>query len=193
MQGSGQLQFFLRYWRTAPSTQEGQLLRISVAWLQAATGASFSVFHDVRTPITYSDSLWHSPNNVPQTARENDSFNMDLILASTWFHAREIKVLNWCRLYLQAVFISDLVNVQGTPIDVYMHKGEVGNDKSSITLTHQFVQDRPSDWSWTLWRKAYLLWSTEHGKLRTPLGSLCHHPTGPHRRVWPSHYGDGTL
>lgn len=47
------------------------------------------------------------PTYVPQKARENDSFIMDVIIASTWFDAREVKALNWCRLYLQAVFISD--------------------------------------------------------------------------------------
>ena len=208
MQGAGQLQVFLRFWRL-PSTQAGQLLRISVAWLQVATGVSFSVFQDVSTSITYSDSLWLmsireylntiggqmelSPNYVPRMARENDSFIMDLILASNWFNARELKALNWCRLYLQAVFISDVSNVHGTHIDMNMYKGIVGHDKSSITLMHQFVQDRPSNRSWSLWRKATLLWSTEHGKLRTSLGPWCHHQTGSHRRVWPCHYGGGIL
>ena len=60
-------------------------------------------------------------------------------------------------------------------------------------LTHQFVQDRPSNRSWTLWRKTSLLWSAEHGNLRTPLGPWRHHPTDPHQRVWPSHYRGGTL
>ena len=147
MQGAGQLQAFLQYWRT-PSTQAGQLLRISVDWLQVAAGVGFSIFHNVRTPITYSDSLCSisireylntiggqlelSPNYVPQTARENDSFLVDLVLVSTWFNAREITVLNWCRLYLHAVFISDLANVRGTHIDMHMYKGKWGTIKAAL-------------------------------------------------------------
>ena len=208
MQGAGQLQIFLQYWRS-PNTQAGQLLRISVAWLQISVGVSFSLFHDVHTPITYSDSLWLisvrdflsniggqlelHPTYVPQKARENDAFIMDAIIASTWFKASEVKALNWCRLYLQAVFISDLANVQGTHINGFMYKGEVSNAKSSITLDHQFVQERPSPRNWSLWRKANLLWCTEHGKLRTPLGPWRRTTTAHHRRVWPSHFGNGKL
>ena len=68
----------------------------------------------------------------------------------------------------------------------------IGHSKSSITTQHQFIQERPSPRGWTLWRKACLLWSTEHGKLRQPLGQWQRH-TSPHRRGWPAHFVNGHL
>ena len=132
IQGAGQLQVFLKYWRT-PASQAGRLLRISVAWLQLSVGVSFPVFQNVATPLPHSESLWLmsirkflctingnlqlTPTYVPEKPREGDSFIMDHILESSWFSPREIRVLNWCCLHLQVVFVSDLSNVQGTHVD----------------------------------------------------------------------------
>ena len=58
---------------------------------------------------------------------------MDHVIASGWFFsARELKVMNWCRLYLQAVFISDLANVEGTHINAYMNKGEASTSMPRV-------------------------------------------------------------
>jgi hypothetical protein len=73
-----------------------------------------------------------------------------------------------------------------------MYQGVVGHSQSSTTKHHQFIQERPSTRGWALWRKACLLWSTEHGKLRHPLGQWQRH-TSPHRRVWPAHFVNGHL
>ena len=208
IQGTGQTQVFLKYWRT-PHSQAGRLLRISVAWLQRSVGVSFPIFEDVHTPLSHSESLWLMsmrdflqtingylqihPTYVPSKPRAHDAFIMDLVIGSTWFSPREIRVINWCRLYLQAIFVSDISNTRGTHIDPHMFKGEVNHAKSSVTTEHQFVQDRPSSRSWTLWRKANLLWSTEHGKLRQPLGSWQTPSSKHHRRAWPAHFANEQL
>lgn len=106
---------------------------------------------------------------------------------------REIKALNWYRLYLQALFISDVSNVQGTHLDSQMYKGEVGHVKRSVTTVHHFVQERPSSRSWALWRKANLLWSTENGIFRQSLGPWRQSTSDHHRRAWPAHFADGIL
>ena len=184
------------------------LLWISVVWFQLSVGVDFPVFQNVTTKLPHAESLWLSsvrdflrtingsfqlnPTYVPEKPRDGDTFIMDHIIESTWFSNREIRVLNWCRLYLQAVFISDLSNGRGTHLDQQMYKGMIGHSKSSITTQHQFIQERPSPRGWTLWRKACLLWSTEHGKLRQPLGQWQRH-TSPHRRVWPAHFVNGHL
>ena len=204
IQGAGQVQLFLKFWRT-PLSQAGKLLRISVSWLQLAAGISSPIFEAVNPSIAYCDSKWllslrsylcHiggslriSPTFVPPLEREYDHFIMDEVIHSTWFNPREIKLINLCRLYLQVLLISDITNVTGTHLDKFMAKGEVDHRKSGHTAGHRFVQDRPPARVWTLWRKANLLWSDEHGRLRQPLGAWKGTSTAdksPRRRLWPT-------
>ena len=135
IQGAGQIQTFLRHWR-APTTQAGKLLRISVAWFQLETGISRPVFADVDTPVEYSGSKWllsirtflqHvggsftlTPTFVPSRRRLHDKFIMDEIIDSNQFSARDIRLINLCRLYLQATFLSDLTNATGTHLDQHL-------------------------------------------------------------------------
>ena len=178
IQGAGQVQMFLKYWRT-PNTQIGQLLRICVAWFQLSAGVSYPVFEEVNLSLDYTDSLWLlsmreflktvrgsitlQPTYVPELERQHDTFIMDAVIASEWFTPREVKRVNWCRLYLQVTLISDITNVAGSHLDPNMIKGIVDHPKSSVTAGHRFVQDRPAQRVWSLWRKANLLWSNEHG------------------------------
>jgi hypothetical protein len=54
---------------------------------------------------------------VPPTQHINDSHIMDMILESEQFTATQIRRLNYCRLFLQAVTVSDLTNATGQQLD----------------------------------------------------------------------------
>jgi hypothetical protein len=47
-------------------------------------------------------------NYVPPIQREDDEYIMDILLASGKYSGKEICQLNYCRMYLQAVTISDI-------------------------------------------------------------------------------------
>jgi hypothetical protein len=55
--------------------------------------------------------------NVPAMQRERDSYIMDHILNSNHYSPAEIKKLNYCRLYLNAVTVSDLTKPDGATLD----------------------------------------------------------------------------
>ena len=94
---------------------------------------------------------------------------MDAILQSNQFSPAQIRHLNYCRLYLQAVTISDLTDVAGRSLDKSKLHGEPSLMSSTTTLLHVH-QERPSETEWTLWRKANLQWSDPSGNLHQPLG-----------------------
>lgn len=201
LQGTGQVSAFLKYWRSP--CQAGQLLRHSTAWAQYALGISTSFLTDVHNPLPHMEVQWLNSLRqylyhingtieldnvyVPRTERLHDIHLMDSILRSEQFTAPEIRQLNYCRLYLQVVTLSDITLANGNLLDLTMLHGKV-NNKSSQTKWHHFTQKRPPKRAWTLWRNANLIWSQANGVLHQP---LCHWLIRPkdQRRTW-SHYQD---
>ena len=106
---------------------------------------------------------------VPLLQRQNDAYIMDFILASNHYTPAEIRKMNYCRLFLDVVTISDITNASSTQIDpTSMHGHPSPTSRRNTYLS--IHQDRPSQKEWVLWRRANLLWSDINGRLRTPLG-----------------------
>lgn len=132
-QGVGQITLFLRHWRQ-PHTLPGKLLKCAVAWTQMTAGTSYSIFQRVYEDLPHMESKWLismrtfmaqinasidlDQTGVPPTQRQNDAHIMDMILESDRFTSAEIRRLNYCRLFLQAVTISDLTDATGTRLDL---------------------------------------------------------------------------
>ena len=76
--------------------------------------------------------------------RQRDAYIMDLILDSDQFTPTQIRRLNYCRLYLQAVTISDLTDATGETLDQMKMRG-VPDFWSSTTTWIRVNQDRPSE------------------------------------------------
>ena len=106
---------------------------------------------------------------IPPLQRQHDAHIMDVILESNQFTSAQVRRLNYCRLYLQAVTISDISDATGQQLDRSKLLGRP-NVQSSTTTWIQINQERPSEVEWRLWRKANLLWSNASGALRTQLG-----------------------
>jgi hypothetical protein len=182
-QGVSQVSEFIRHWRS--SSKIGIMLRIAVAWIQLATGVSYSVFEQVVEDLPHMESKWFNSMRkflyrirgslrldnptIPPTQRDGDSYIMGAILYSDAFTDKEICQLNYCRLYLQAVTISDLATPQGDRLDLGTLTGTKSH-LSSLTTLHWPNQQKPDQRTWTLWRRANLIWSTPSGDLRRPLG-----------------------
>jgi hypothetical protein len=94
-------------------------------------------------------SLQISTATIQPLQRQGDKYIMDLVLASNLFKAREIKFLNYCRLYLQVITLSDMYNAQGNALAVGIYDGYRSHTQSRSTLLEPF-QERPNSQVWSL-------------------------------------------
>ena len=200
LQGMGQLFGFLKHWR-APNTQPGTLVRIALAWTQLNAGTGTSILTDVQTPLPHCESKWfkalrsflHSidvsleldDSYVLPLQRENDFYLMDRIITEGTFTDSQLTLINYCRLYLQAITLSDITTLNGSRLDKHKLKGKWSSYSSTSTI-HKVVQQRPNESAWSQWRKACKMFTT-NGKLHTPLGRWIV-PESTSRTQWPAYY-----
>jgi exonuclease III len=182
-QGIGQVTLFIRHWRQ--STHIGKLLRIAVSWYQLAVGTSTSFLECTSIALPHLESKWLGSMRlflakmqgslrldavyIQPRQRIHDEYIMDLVLASKKFTAAEVRRINYCRLYLQVVTLSDLTTIAGDRMDMSKSCGNPNIESSESRLDWP-RQDRPSSREWTLWKSATKLWSNGSGELNTPLG-----------------------
>jgi hypothetical protein len=107
-------------------------------------------------------------NGRPPLERQNDTHIMDAILESEKFTASQIRWLNFCRLFLQAVAISDLSEATGLQLDPTKQHGNPSARNSTTKWLH-VRQNRPAEEVWKLWRRVNRLWSVPDGVLHRPL------------------------
>ena len=98
-----------------------------------------------------------------------------------------INRIKYCRLFLQAVTISDIINVEGTQIDTAKLK-ETWWKYSSTTGNLNINQQKIEEKSWVTFRKYIRQWTNRKGKLNTPLEAWII-PTGKQRKKWPAYQG----
>jgi hypothetical protein len=179
-QGVGQIQVMLKHWRTS-TTQAGRLIRIAVHWSQFAVGTGTPLLKDVSTKLSQMEVKWfaslrqylqHIGGSIelddpgtPPIQRVNDAYIMDVVLARGQFKPAQIRQINYCRMYLQAVTISDITRANAMQLDMPMRRGQPSS-QSSTSRWHRFNQARPPQTAWTLWKKACLLWSNTTGTAR---------------------------
>ncbi|KAI2510607.1 hypothetical protein MHU86_3718 [Fragilaria crotonensis] len=204
-QGISQAMMFIRQWRN--NSIAGKLLRIAVSWFQAQVGVSFSILEHVQEPLPHLESKWiRSLRNflasinaklrldtpyLPELQRLHDACIMDVIQSSGKFTPTEICKLNYCRLYLNVVTISDITCVSGKRLDSNKLSGNHSR-LSSYTHGTSIYQERPSDSTWVLWKKANRLWSTSSDALIQPLGDWVL-PLHKLRQRHPAYWWSGRL
>jgi hypothetical protein len=136
-QGLGQLTHFIRHWRQR--TVAGQRLRSVVAWAQFSSGMASPILEAPSRTIPHLESKWLASLRVylasinaslhldmtglPPLEREHDGFIMDWIVQSNKFTDKEVVRLNYCRLFLNAVTLSDLTVTNGKYLDNGKLKG----------------------------------------------------------------------
>jgi hypothetical protein len=161
------------------------LLKSVVSWAQFTTGIAFPILEDPSTPLPHLESKWLTSlrgylasinaalhldvTGLPPLEREHDAYIMDVIVQSRQFTDNEIIRLNYCRLFLNAITLSDLTDTTGNHLD----QGKLTGEPSIFSSCSKWMavnQDRPSEHEWRLWHKANQLWSSDDGKLQQPLG-----------------------
>jgi hypothetical protein len=108
--------------------------------------------------------------NIPPKQREGDVYLMDMIINAKTFSNADIRKLNYCRLYLKVVTLSDITKPNGEELDPSMLLGKPSL-MSSRTKLLTIHQERPSEREWALWRQANRLWSDSNGRLLQPVTS----------------------
>lgn len=115
-------------------------------------------FHG-RHQCNHRTSWWRNRSaNTPAP----DKHIMDQILESKKFTAAQIRRRwNYCRLFLQAITVSDCTDTSGTTLDLNKLAENPSIQSSTTTWLH-VNQDQRSQEKWMLWRRANKLWSTEN-------------------------------
>ena len=106
---------------------------------------------------------------VAPLERVHDEYIMDRIVHSHQFTPAQIRTLNYCRLYLGALTLSDLTTTTGR----YLDQAKVAGRPSLMGSTSSWLkvhQESPSEAEWRVWKRANRLWSTAEGKMIQPLG-----------------------
>jgi len=206
LQGYGQVQHFLKFWRT-PWTQPGRTLRIAAQWAQVNAGTSIFILSDVNTKLPHLESKWmaslreylasvhgsieidHKPI-VPPLQRQHDQYIMDTVIQSGKFGPKDTKRVNCCRLYLNAITISDIATATGDRIDPYYVSGD-DLDRTVSTSHNTTVptnQPMPPLKCWDQWKRACHLFTTGRAlKLTQALGHWLVH-RDKLRREWTFHH-----
>ena len=202
-QGVGQLQFFVKNWTN--DLELGKLLRIAVAWAQINTGVSYPIFDNVNPSLPHFESKWLNSVRqflrliqgrlrlaetfLPEIQRVNDTFIMDHILERGSFSPSEIKRINYCRLYLQAVTVSDITNATGSHLSPGVRVG-LPTIWSGISRHHKTNQSNPNPTTWRLWSRALTLLANSQDELLVPLRQWIV-PPSRQRQSWTVYYDPG--
>jgi hypothetical protein len=116
--------------------------------------------------------------------RERDYYIMDAAVTLPDFSPAVIRQINYCRLYLQILTISDMTNATGTRLAPGIRHGTHlwSQSKSKFQEIHQ---ELPNEASWSIWRRFLNTISNFHGYLFTPLMGPWLFPADRLRRLWP--------
>jgi hypothetical protein len=100
--------------------------------------------------------------------RALDYYIMDEAVHCSGLLPSEIRWINYCRLYLKIVTVSNMTNVTSNQLASGIRQGLHlwSQSKSKLQEIHQ---ERPNEASWTIWRRFLNTFSNFHGYLFQPL------------------------
>lgn len=163
-QGTSKIILLLRHLRTPG--QPHQLIQIVIDQLQYISGLGQSIFEDTTTNLPHLEGVWMQTirsflTNISGTLtiadlkiqpwqREGDAYIMDFVLKSKLFSDKEIQGLNYCRLFLQLLTISDICNARGTDLAIGIFQGHKSCHQSISTLEEP-LQEQPGEHVWAIW------------------------------------------
>eukprot|EP00980_Cylindrotheca_fusiformis_P020498 scaffold7555_cov72-Cylindrotheca_fusiformis.AAC.3 len=204
LQGIGQIQNFIKHWRSY--TYIGSLLRCTLAWAQTNAGIGTSLLISPSVTVPHLESrflqslrLYLAEHDakievddpfIPPVQRENDQYLMEIAMSQPRFKSKDLKRINYCRLYLQVITMSDIVLPQrlGTTIDPTFITG-ISHHSSPTSAYCHTNQAKPSQSSWTIWYR--LCEYVEEQLTLRPLGRWTV-PGNALRRNWQSYYDFST-
>lgn len=165
-QSAGQLDYFTGHLNLRDKT--GKLLLISLTYLQLICGSVTPVLslpydkYCKWVEPTWLQSFWGFISKVgydihvhqqwlPILPRKNNHALMDHFM-KLGYSASQLATLNRCRIYLQIIFLSDIVSADGRMIIPDCKTGRRVTDR--ISNLNWPMQDTPSQSAWQLWKQA---------------------------------------
>ena len=138
---------------------------IAIQWIQTFVGTSKNFLETTDTPLPHLLDGWFqvtrqflqesdctieiddAPTILPR--RENDKNIMDDVCQSTTSQT-DIEQINWCRLYLQVEYLSDISNLEGTHLQSSTIYSKTNPDpKTTSQPTKMFPnQGKPGPRQW---------------------------------------------
>ena len=201
---TAQISLLIRHLRTPG--QPGKLTRINLNRLQHTAGVSFPIFERPSARLPHLEGSWLTHfrsslvdiNASLQIAdirifpkqRLSDMYLMDLATMEPSLSDKEIRMINYCRLYFQCLTLSDICTAEGTALAAGISDGNRSRHQSISSLQEPF-QDNPGPSAWRAWRKLLRFLCDRKGKLYQPLGAWLFRPTAL-RRHWPFLYSPST-
>jgi hypothetical protein len=195
IQGAGQVLNFLKMLRTDCAISK--LARCALSWGQLQAGIGSPILMVPSIPLPHFEQRFIASMRdflgsigaqlevdqtfVPPRQRRNDFYLMDLAMSSGRFTSKQLKYVNYCRLYLQAVTAADVVLPSGYLLDEWMLDGVLHPDSSS-TCFLKVTQSKPDKRTWFQWRRLMQLVGDE--LIRSPLGEWLDSALRL-RRQWP--------
>ena len=200
-QGAGQVEHFLKHWRTASGIQDH--LKIALSWAQRLSGMSTPILAAPAIPLPHLETKFFPElrrflasidgkldidvDLAAPLQREGDFHLMERVVLSNKFKPKEVRIISYCLHFLQVQTLSDITTAGGTHLDHSMLKGKPSL-LSSQSTDLAIIQERPTTKpAWDLWAKANLLWARRDGKLHQALGRWLM-PSSDQRRTWPYHF-----
>jgi hypothetical protein len=164
-QGIGQLEFLIRHLRSPGMV--GTLLFNVLGWFQFNAGVSYCILHNPSTLLPHLEGRWlvslrdflrgihgslnFADSQIQPAQRSNDVYIMDVALAAT-FSKPELRNINLCRLFYNALTLSDLTNATGTRLSPGISDGTILHSQSKPTGP-RVKQPAPDSRAWSSWRK----------------------------------------
>ena len=194
IQGIEQLYTFTKHYRSTHSTA-GLMAKIALAWTQHNSGSLYPILQYPSINLPYLESKWFASlrlflaeadisltltkTYVYPIQRQHDLHLMDYFRESGKFKPSQLRILNYCRLYLNVTVLSDICDATGTCISRNKFSG-TSDTESSLTDSYPREtparQDNPNRASWAVWRKALLTLTSSPTTLalEKPLGKWLH-------------------
>jgi hypothetical protein len=204
-QGVNQISLFLQHLRLYDSI--GVMYHIGYCWYQLYCGTSFAMLGSPAVIVPYEPVGWFTrlrtflaatdlsidlpPEllRLPVPLRRGDS-NLMEAFGTLPLTAKKLELLNYCRLFLQVEYLSELCSPDGSSLLAPAWQGHALPSRSTLLWPNQA---RPT--GWTLWRQsiAELFLLDPAHKLRNPrdlplrvrLGRW--HPGHSKYRLWPAY------
>ena len=156
IQSEGQIMHFIKHWRT--STPISVTLRIALSWCQWQAGTAESILYNPRH-LPYLEARWIpslcaalrlcnasiilDQDMVPKPQRLGDTYIMDVARESELFNDKDMRILNYCRLYLHVTTVSELFDADG--MDIMPHMRRCERPPWFDPLQNVTIQQRPSN------------------------------------------------
>ena len=163
-QGIEQIILFLQHYRLQDSP--GKLLRMTLDWYQHYCGMSFPLFAAPCLSVPHAPEGWLSSCRaflahcggrlmitsewvrLPKPLRQSDKILMNEFTTLN-LKPKQLKILNYCRLYLQVECLSEICSLDGSHI---LPAAWNGLRLPSRSRLHWPIQTRPRTWS--LWKNS---------------------------------------